>query len=383
MIKLGIEVLLADYMSLLKGKRIGLVTNMTGVNSNLQSTIDLMYQHQDFQLTTLFGPEHGIRGDVQEGSKIDSSIDPYTKCPVYSLYGNTKKPTKGMLENVDSIIVDLQDIGARYYTFISTLALLMEACMEEKKEVIVLDRPNPINGTSFEGNIIEEPYRSFVGLYPLPNRHGLTIGEIANIYKYVYDLNCELTIIPMKGWDRSMFFSDTGLHWVQPSPNSTGEDMSILYPGMCLIEGTNLSEGRGTTRPFEIVGAPFINGYEVAKIFNSLNLSGVIARPTTFIPNYQKYKGQLCYGIQIHIINKRNVNSFEVGIRLLSIIAQLYEEEFTFLDKESDRCFFNLLSGTGQLKHLILLNQFNDFLDQCKRDCEIFNKKAKPYLLYQ
>ncbi|WP_239984903.1 exo-beta-N-acetylmuramidase NamZ domain-containing protein [Sporolactobacillus pectinivorans] len=382
MIRLGIEMLLQERMDLLKGKKIGLLTNMTGLDSKMNATIDLLFRQPDIQLTVLFGPEHGIRGDGLEGSAVDSSIDPMTRLPVYSLYGKTRKPSQKMLEEIDCIVVDLQDIGVRYYTFISTLSLVMEACMDEGKEVIVLDRPNPINGLSREGNIPDTSFLSFVGLQPIPNRHGLTIGELARVFKYQFGLDCALTVVPMKGWQRSMLFSDTGLLWVQPSPNSTGENMALLYPGMCLIEGTELSEGRGTTRPFEVVGAPYIDGSDLAKKFNDLNLDGTMARPTSFVPYYSKFQGQLCRGVQIHITDSKQFHSYEAGLRLVGLIAAAYPSDFAFRDSKQKRCMFNLLSGDATIQQMVLGNDFGDFFERCESDCMSFGEQVVPYLLY-
>ena len=267
-VKLGLDIFLENNYEQFKGKRVGLITNMTGVNEGLIPSIDLFHEHPGINLVALYGPEHGIRGDAKEGEKVESSVDPYTGVPVYSLYGTSKKPSKEMLDPVDVIVFDLQDIGARYYTFIYTMAYVMEACAEHGKQFVVLDRPNPITGTAMEGNLVEEDVRSFVGLYPIPNRHGMTVGELALLFKYEFGINCELTIVPMDGWRRHMYYDETGLFWVPPSPNTTGIDMSVLYPGTCLVEGTNLSEGRGTTKPFEYVGAPYIDGYRLAKRFN-------------------------------------------------------------------------------------------------------------------
>lgn len=382
MIRSGLEVLLRDKINLLKGKRVGLLTNMTGLDSRLRSTVDLLFRNEDVYLTALFGPEHGIRGDGQEGSSIASSVDPITKLPVYSLYGKTRKPNREMLEKVDCIVVDLQDIGVRYYTFISTLSLVMESCMENNKEVIVLDRPNPINGRNIEGNIPIHSLLSFVGVQPIPNRHGLTIGELAIVFKYCFGLNCDLTVIPMNGWKRTMFFRDSGLCWVQPSPNATGENMTLLYPGMCLIEGTELSEGRGTTRPFEVIGAPFINGAALARDFNALKLDGVLGRPTSFVPYYSKYKGELCMGIQIHITDPRKIRSYEMGLRLLGLIASAYPDQFSFRHEGGKRCMFNLLSGDPKVVQMVADNEFGDYFNRCCSDCESFRDKIKPYLLY-
>lgn len=381
MIQLGIETLLRDKMSLLKGKRVGLLTNITGLDSRLCPTIDLLMAQPDIHLSALFGPEHGVRGDGQEGLPIESYTDPLTHLPVYSLYGNTRKPCKAMLKNIDCIVIDLQDIGVRYYTFISTMSLVMEACMEESKEVVVLDRPNPLNGLNREGNILDKSLSSFVGMHPLPNRHGLTIGELSLLYKHEFGLNCSLTVVPMKRWSRTMYFRETGLCWVQPSPNATGEAMAVLYPGMCLIEGTTLSEGRGTTRPFEVIGAPYMNGSDIADKFNQLGLKGVLARSTSFVPYYSKYKGKLCRGIQIHITDISKVQSYKIGLYTLGLIAEMYPSEFSFLGN-GNRCTFNLLAGNTKIRQKILENNFDDFFEQCQAECDQFSERVMPYLLY-
>ena len=344
--KLGLDIFLENNFEQFKDKRVGLITNMTGVNEGLIPSIDLFHEHPGINLVALYGPEHGIRGDAKEGEKVESSVDPYTGVPVYSLYGTSKKPSKEMLDPVDVIVFDLQDIGARYYTFIYTMAYVMEACAEHGKQFVVLDRPNPITGTAMEGNLVEEDVRSFVGLYPIPNRHGMTVGELALLFKYEFGINCELTIVPMNGWRRHMYYDETGLFWVPPSPNTTGIDMSVLYPGTCLVEGTNLSEGRGTTKPFEYVGAPYIDGYRLAKRFNEKKLPGVLARPTSFIPTYQKHKDQVCEGIQLHVVDRHALHSLKTGLTLLETIAEMYPNEFMFLEDQSGRHFFDLLAGT-------------------------------------
>lgn len=382
--KLGLDVFLEQYVEKFTGKRIGLVTNMTGVNSNLVPTIDIFHGHLYIKLTALFGPEHGIRGDAKEGETVASSIDPYTKLPVYSLYGETRKPNREMLDGVDVIVFDLQDIGTRYYTYIYTMAYVMEACAEFGKQFVVLDRPNPISGVGAEGNLVEEDVRSFVGLYPIPNRHGMTVGELALLFNHEFDIHCDLTVVPMSGWERKMFYDETGLHWVPPSPNTTGIDMSILYPGTCLVEGTNLSEGRGTTRPFEYIGAPYIEGYKLAKIFNEKKVPGVLARPVSFIPTYQKYKDEVCEGIQLHVVDRRNIHSLETGLLLLETIAHMYPDQFEFVQyNKQDRYFFDLLAGTKDLRTFILSGEVKLFLASCTKDLEAFNEQKKPYLLYK
>ncbi|MEH7273349.1 exo-beta-N-acetylmuramidase NamZ family protein [Neobacillus vireti] len=380
--KLGLDVFFERKIQEFKGKRIGLVTNMTGVNHRLVPTIDLFHGHPDIQLSALFAPEHGIRGDAKEGEKLDSFIDPYTKVPVYSLYGASKKPSKEMLDGVDVIFFDLQDIGARYYTFIYTMAYVMEACSEHGKHFVVLDRPNPISGSLMEGNLVKKDVRSFVGLYPLPNRHGMTVGEIALLYKHEFGIHCDLTVIPMEGWERDMYYDQTGLFWVPPSPNTTGMDMSILYPGTCLVEGTNLSEGRGTTRPFEFIGSPYIDGYLLAKVFNEKSLPGVLARPISFIPTYQKHRDTVCEGVQLHVVDRHSLNSFKTGLTLIETIAEMYHNDFEFLEHSNGKFFFDLLAGTKDLRARILSGDTKTFLEECEEELHAFSKQKQPYLLY-
>jgi uncharacterized protein YbbC (DUF1343 family) len=382
-VKLGLDVFLEQYVDRYNNMRIGLVTNLTGVNSKLVPTIDLFFEHPNIQLTALYGPEHGIRGDAKEGEEVASSIDPYTKLPVYSLYGESKKPSPEMLKDIDVIFFDLQDIGSRYYTFIYTMAYVMQACSEQGKQFVVLDRPNPISGNRIEGNLLKEGFNSFVGLYPLPNRHGLTIGEIALLFNYEFGINCDLTVIPMDGWKRDMYYDETGLFWVPPSPNTTGLDMAVLYPGTCLLEGTNVSEGRGTTKPFEFAGAPFIDGTKLAKRLNEKEIPGVLARPISFVPTYSKYKDNICGGVQLHVVEKREINSFKTGLALLETIFEMYPNDFKFLETAEGKFFFDLLAGTDELRSMILKGNVNTFLEQCEQELEIFNKQAKPYLLYK
>lgn len=381
--KLGLDIFLEKGYGQFKGKRIGLVTNMTGVNEKLIPSIDLFHEHPDINLTALYGPEHGIRGDAKEGQIVESSIDPYTGLPVFSLYGNFKKPSREMLESVDVIVFDLQDIGSRYYTFIYTMAFVMEACAAFGKQFVVLDRPNPVSGVKMEGNLVEEDVRSFVGLLPIPNRHGMTVGELALLYKHEFDYNCELTVVSMEGWERHKYFDETNLFWVPPSPNTTNIDMCILYPGTCLMEGTNLSEGRGTTRPFEVVGAPFIDGQELSKAFNKRSIPGVLARPTSFLPTYQKHKDKVCSGIQLHVTDRNELNALEAGILLIETIADMYPNDFHFLKQENGKYFFDLLAGTKELKGKIVNGTSKEFLERCNEPLEYFKQQREPYLLYK
>ncbi|OAK67476.1 exo-beta-N-acetylmuramidase NamZ domain-containing protein [Lederbergia galactosidilytica] len=380
--KIGLDLFLEKDYQTFVGKRIGLLTNLTGVNGRLIPAIDLFHEHDGIELTALYGPEHGIRGDAKEGEEVASSIDPYTGIPVFSLYGETKKPTKEMLDSVDTIVFDLQDIGSRYFTYIYSMAYAMEACAEYGKQFVVLDRPNPISGIPMEGNLIEQDIRSFVGLYPIPNRHGMTVGELAKFFNYEMGIHCNLTVIQMEGWDRSLYYDETDLFWVPSSPNTTGVDMTILYPGTCLIEGTNISEGRGTTKPFEYIGAPFMDGYHFARTFNDKKLPGVLARPISYRPNIQKYKGEVCEGVQLHIVDRHQFQSFQTGLTVLELIAEMYPNNFRFNQNETGKYFFDLLAGSSTLREIILKGKSQIFLEDCQKQLEQFAKQRGPYLLY-
>ncbi|MER2262505.1 MAG: DUF1343 domain-containing protein [Psychrobacillus sp.] len=380
--KLGLEIFLEDGYKTFIGKNIGLVTNMTGVNQKLTPTIELFVDHPDITLTALYSPEHGIRGDAKEGEEVQSSIDPYTKLPVYSLYGESRKPTKEMLEFVDVVVFDMQDIGSRYFTYIYTMAYVMEACGEHGKQFVVLDRPNPISGERIEGNLVEEDVRSFVGLLPIPNRHGMTVGELAQLFKYKFGYSCDLTVVPMQGWKRAMYYDDTPFLWVPPSPNTTNMDMNVLYPGTCLIEGTNLSEGRGTTRPFEWIGAPYVDGQRLAKVFNDRKIEGIIARPVFFKPTYQKHMNVICEGIQLHIVDRHNFHAWETGLLLLETIAHLYPNDFSFVENEQKKYFFDLLAGTKSLRQRIWNGTTKDYIENSLALTERFQKEKKIYDIY-
>lgn len=380
--KLGLDVFLEGEYKKHIGERLGLVTNMTGVNSQLVPSIDLLFNHEKINLTALYAPEHGIRGDAREGEQVESTVDPVTGLPVYSLYGETRRPSKEMLEDVDTIIFDLQDIGTRYYTYIYTMAYVMEACKEYGKKFVVLDRPNPISGDVVEGNLVKEDVRSFVGLLPIPNRHGMTVGELALLFKNEFDYDCDLTVVPMKGWRRSAYFDETKLIWVPPSPNTTTIDMTLLYPGTCLIEGTNLSEGRGTTKPFEYIGAPFIDGAELARAFNERKLPGVLARQTSFVPSYQKFTGEVCSGVQLHVVDRTSFEAFHTGVVLIEIIAAMYPKDFYFIKNEKDRYFFDLLAGTKELRDIIVNGNTDGFKNSYQEELGAFKKLKALYHLY-
>lgn len=380
-VKLGIDVLM-ENTSLVRGKKVGLLTNQTGANSKLQSTIRLFHRDCSIELCALFAPEHGIKTVVREGEAFADSIHEETGLPVFSLYGNTKKPTKEMLDFVDSVIFDLQDIGARYYTYIYSMLYMMEACAEYGKEMIVLDRPNPIGGNEVEGNLVDPDYRSFVGMAPLPSRHGMTVGELALLFNE--QIGCQLQIVKMEGWERSMLHPDTGLPWIPPSPNTTIMDMMILYPGTCLLEGTNLSEGRGTVQPFELFGAPFIDGGLLQDEVNALQLPGLHARETSFKPTYSKFLDEVCGGIQLHITDRFAVKPVESFVHILQTVFRLYGDRITFMEYEKlKHPMFDLLAGNSLLRESLMGGNVNVYLEDCRSGSARFMTGRTPYLLYR
>lgn len=383
-VKLGLDVFMEHYVSDVKDKRIGLLTNQTGVSAELISTIRLFHENAQIQLTALFAPEHGLKTNAKEGEKFSDSIHSETGLPVFSLYGQSKKPTDAMMEHVDVIVFDIQDIGARYYTYIYTMAYMMEACARTGKKMYVLDRPNPIGGHIVEGNFVVADFTSFVGLYPIPNRHGMTVGELAMYFNEEFAIHCDLVVVEMEGWKRDSFFPETGLPWIPPTPNTTSINMMLLYPGTCLVEGTNLSEGRGTTQPFEIVGAPFIDGEQLQDEVNALGLENVRARALSFTPMYQKYTGEHCEGIQLHITDQLAFQPLQTFVRILAVIAKLYPKDLKFLEYGSlKHPMFDLITGNAQLRNALISGNVEDYLDQCQRDSNEFMKKRQSYLRYR
>jgi len=379
----GVENLLDSHLELLKGKRVGLVTNPSGVDHNLHSTADLFAANPAIQLTVLFGPEHGIRGAVSAGEKVADQMDPKTGVPVYSLYGKHRKPTSEMLTNVDILVVDLQDIGVRAYTYVYTMAMVMQAGAEHHIPVIVLDRPNPIGGDVVEGNLVEEGFFSFVGLYPIPYRHGMTIGELARLFNEEYGIHCDLTVIPVQGWKRSMFWDETHLPWILPSPH-VPHWQTVLFMSSTGTFGElhTLSEGVGYTVPFELVGAPWIDGAKLADALNALNLPGVRFRPLYFKPYYGLFTQQICQGVQIHLTNPRIYQSYVTGLYIMQTIMHLYPEQNLFAEPDRVR-MFNKVMGcdwiTNDLKKDVPVKDIQAaWQDELSR----FRTIRSKYLLY-
>ncbi|WP_284139213.1 DUF1343 domain-containing protein [Virgibacillus sp. LDC-1] len=383
--QLGVEALLSDQKDLVKGKRIGLITNPTGVDQQLNSIVDVLYKDPEIELTALYGPEHGVRGDAQAGEYVEYYIDEQTGLPVYSLYGKTRKPTPEMLENVDLLLFDIQDVGTRFYTYIYTMAYAMEAAQENNIPFVVLDRPNPLGGQKVEGPVLDPAYKSFVGNYPIPLRHGMTVGELALLFNEAYDIDADLTVIQMNGWKRSMDYSDTPLSFVLPSPNMPTLDTAFVYPGAALIEGTNISEGRGTTKPFELIGAPFINSTAFAEAMNNIHIPGVRFRAASFTPTFSKHSGTLSHGIQIHVTNKKVYDPVTTGLHIVKTLHDMYPDDFQFrAENSAGISFFDNLIGNGWVREEIERGTSVAAIEKrWKNELKAFKHLRKDYLLYR
>ena len=383
-VQLGNERLFDEAYSLVAGKRVGLLTNPSGVNSLLERTADRLHRTDDVRLTALFGPEHGLRGDAEDGVAVEGSIDPATGVPVCSLYGKTRQPDAAMLRDVDLVLCDIQDVGVRFYTFTSTLVELMKVCSDFGIPVVVLDRPNPIGGDLLEGNLLDPAFSSFVGVHPLPVRHAMTLGELALFLNEEEDLGAEVEVVEMRGWRRTEYWAETGLTWVPPSPNMPTADTTIVYPGMCFFEGTNLSEGRGTTRPFEQVGAPFVDGARLAEQLNSdPPASGARFRPVSFVPDTGKYANQTCEGVQLHVIDRELFRPVTAGFAALMTVARLWPEEFSWRIPDRGIHNFDKLAGTDRIR-LAIDNgvELATLLSQWEEERQAFVACRQGYLLY-
>ena len=356
-VQTGLEVLVNDVPEKIRGARIGVVCHPASVDAELRHALDLL-QAAGARIVAIFGPEHGARGEAQDMEDVeDMPRDPRLNAPVYSLYGATfasLTPRREQLEGLDALVIDLQDVGARYYTFVWTLALCMEAAGAVGVRVLVCDRPNPLDGVTTEGNLLKPGFESFVGLHPVPNRHGLTPGEIARYVQRHRGIECELEIAPMRGWRREMDFADTGLPWVYPSPNMPTLDTARVYPGMCLVEATELSEGRGTCRPFEVAGAPGVDPEALAADLTRRKLPGCRFRPLYFRPKFQKHAGSICGGVQIHVTDRRRFEAYPTGVAFLQSIKRIAPEAFAWRAKPyefvADIPAIDLLAGDDRLR---------------------------------
>ena len=370
------------------GSKAGILIHPASVNKKLSHTKEVLLKSRKIKIKAFFGPQHGIFGNTQDNMiEWEGFLDKETGIPVFSLYGKTRKPTSQMLDDIDIFIIDLQDIGARYYTFIWTMALCMEACEKKGIPVIVLDRVNPIGGHLTEGPLIKSEFTSFVGLHPLPVRHGMTIGEIALYFRDKFYQRLDLTVIPLKGWRRFFWFDNTGLPWVMPSPNMPTIETAKVYPGMCLFEGTTISEGRGTTRPFEIFGAPFIEPEKLVRKLKDFKLKGVFFRALYFTPTFNKFSGELCGGAQIHITDREKFKPFKTAVAIILTIKELYPHVDLWrkppYEYEFEKLPFDILSGSDKLRKDIEKGiKLKEMEQWWESENESFEKTRKLYLIY-
>ena len=387
-VTLGLERLLTEKIDLVSGKRVGVIVNPASVDSKLNHAVRLLSEHPGVNLTAILGPQHGVRGETQDNMiEWEGFEDPVTGIPTFSLYGETRKPTGEMLANVDMLLFDLQDVGARYYTFIHTMALAMEACREHGKHFLVLDRPNPLGGVQLEGPVLKPAFNSFVGLYPMAIRHGMTVGEIALYLNREFNVGCELTVVEMASWDRSCYFDELGLPWVPPSPNIPRFETALVYPGLCLLEGTNVSEGRGTTLPFEMSGAPWVIPEELVRQLGDLNLPGVVFRPLYFEPTYHKWTGHLLGGVHLYVTDQTAYKPFLTGLALVTAYRQQGGDRFQWKEPpyeyEYDLLPFDILCGTDSIrKELEAGSALNGIEASWQSELQAFDTVRKPYLLY-
>ncbi|MBI4636343.1 MAG: DUF1343 domain-containing protein [Candidatus Rokubacteria bacterium] len=384
----GLEALLHRRLALLHGRRLGLLAHQASVDSGYAHAVDLLREVRGARLVRLLAPEHGLWGAAQDHAAIRTSRDPVTGLSVESLYGRRRAPTGAILRGLDVLVVDLQDVGARYYTFVWTMALAMRACGRAGVPVIVLDRPNPLDGEGIEGNIPDPAFASFVGLHPLPARHGMTIGELARYLNVEHGLGADLTMVPMRGWRRAMSWEDTGLPWVAPSPNMPTPDTARVYPGGCLVEGSNLSEGRGTTRPFEWVGAPFLDAGRYAAHLDALGLPGVHFRPARFVPTFHKWAGRACGGVQLHVTDRARFKPFLTGLALLASARRLAPRHFAWgrppYEFERRRLPIDILLGTDTLRRGIERDRSLAELEGgWQRDLARWRRRRARYLAYE
>lgn len=391
LVKPGVETLRDNGFKVLEGKRVGLITNPTGVDNNLKSTVDILHEAPNVQLVALYGPEHGVRGDVHAGDKVGDSTDPATGVKVYSLYGKTRKPTKEMLKDIDVLVYDIQDIGCRSFTFISTMGVAMEACAEQGKEFVVLDRPNPLGGYKVEGNLVEEGFTSFVSQFPIPYLYGLTPGELAVMLNEEGMLEggkkVKLTVVPMTGWHRYMNYRQTEMPWLLPSPHIPNPDVSDYYPATGILgELYGISIGVGYTLPFQLIGAQWIDAEKFAKRLNDLHLPGVIFRAIHYKPFYGTGKGENLQGVQIYITDTLDANLSLLQFYAMQVLAEMYPDHKAFELEGVEKRFnmFDKVCGSDQIRLRFTKNyRVADIIDYWNKDVEAFKSRSAKYYLYK
>lgn len=384
MVKIGLDVLLKSNKIKDIG-RVGLISHPPAILHDYAHALDALMQ-SGAHIAALFGPEHGFDASAADGASVNDQTDRRTGLPVFSLYGPNKEPSQAMLSGVDTLVFDMQDVGVRFYTFISTLFYVLRGAAAAGKSVIVLDRPNPINGRVVAGPPLESGFESFVGIAPMPLRHGLTMGELARYFNSDFGFHADLTVVPMQGWQRSMWFDETGLPWVPLSPGMPHLSTAIVYPGMCFLEGTNLSEGRGTALPFEIAGAPWLDGHTLAQSLNQLNLPGVRFRPVSFAPTFSKHSGQTCSGVQVHVTDRASFKPIQTALHLIAACRAQAPKDFSFLSSswEGGKPHFDLLAGSASVRQgLEAERPVVDIARDWDQSLEEFAQKWQKVLLYE
>lgn len=383
----GLDEFLKDKWKKYRSEKWGILCNQASVDKHLTHIRDLIKEKKGVSLGAFLGPQHGIRGEKQDNMKESSDfIDPELKVPVFSLYSHTRIPTEEMMKTFDVLIIDLQDIGTRIYTFMYTMENCMREAKKSGKKVVVLDRPNPIGGVNTEGNVLDMNYRSFVGQLPICTRHGMTMGELAILFNEAFDIGCDLEVITLKGWKRKHLACDWGRDWITPSPNIPIWEAALTFPGTVHFEGTNISEGRGTTKPFEWIGAPFVDADKLAKEMNQKKLKGFYFRPIYFQPTYQKHQDKVCGGVQIHMNHLSKLNAFEMGVHLLEAFWKLYPEKCEWkkppYEYVEDKLPIDVIAGTDALRLAIEKGKAKSFLEKSAEELESFKKLRKKFLIY-
>ncbi len=386
--ELGIDRLVENQFKSLAKARIGLVTNFSCCDSNLVPTIKLFANQKKADLVAIFAPEHGLYAALQDQVKAGDYLDKKTKTRVSNLYGQTLMPDTELLRKVDVLVIDLQDIGTRYYTFVWSAILMIKAAAALQKEIVILDRPNPLNGIRVQGPVLEPGYASFVGLYAIPVRHGLTIGELCFLINEEYGLGGRIRVIRMRGWSRSYYYDQTGLAWTMPSPNMPCLDTALVYPGLCLLEGTNISEGRGTTRPFEVFGAPWIDSFDLVAAINRKDIPGACFRPTFFIPQFGRHTGRLCRGAQIYVLDRQRFEPFSTGLEIIRTVIRLYPKRFRWrkppYEFENKRLPIDILCGNSWISRALENKRSVEYLKKrWEKDLKRFKRMRNKYLLYR
>lgn len=372
----------ADAQGLFKDKRIGIIANHTSYNGQGTYIVDIFRQMPGVRVVALFSPEHGLRGTEEAGVKVDSQTDPASGLPIYSLYGQTPKPMPQMLADVDVLVFDIQDVGARFYTYLYTMSLAMEAAAEAGKRFVVLDRPDPIDGVQIEGPVLDPKFASFVGLHPIPVRYGQTVGELATMIDgegwLAKGVKADLTVVPMTGWRRGLWYDQTGLPFIKPSPNMPDLETAAVYPGLCLLEGTNVSEGRGTPMPFRQFGAPWMDAKKLRDRLAELHLSGVIFATAAFTPTASKHKGQLCHAVTLTVTDRGKLEPFWTGVQIVNAIYRLHSDKFEWLPDHFDH-----LCGTDAIRKAIVAgSSLDDLKKRWLAECETFDQTRRKYLQY-